>query len=267
MRKIQLAQYFDGISSARANRGRRPLADAVHGQDSRFFKRRRVKRARGVGKMVFGKKQFGFARPQSGNSVMEHFPHEQLFLNPDGNGLRETFKSPRREGVVGFQKPLELEIGLVVKGHAVQIADRQSAFFQTVPGREVRKFAGVFFARKPLFVRRGDNFAVHKERGCAVVVISGYAQNGARHTKLLKQRIDKRRDGRTACQHDQSAEQHKHQNQRQQPEFFRTFRNPHKSCKKSMHLSSFSVWVLNVFGCELMVPRPENGGSVFFPHL
>ena len=53
MRKTHLLKHLDFRAVAGANRGRRPFADAINGEDGRLGEGGRVKRAGGVGLVMF----------------------------------------------------------------------------------------------------------------------------------------------------------------------------------------------------------------------
>ena len=55
MRELQLAQDLDVLPAPAPDRRRRPLADAVDGENRGLVERRRVERARRVRQVMFGK--------------------------------------------------------------------------------------------------------------------------------------------------------------------------------------------------------------------
>jgi hypothetical protein len=68
-------------------------------------------------------------------SGVEQVLLEQLFPEPDRERHRERREAAEREGEVRLEQPLELEEGLVVEGHVVDVAHRHPSGVQTVRDR------------------------------------------------------------------------------------------------------------------------------------
>ena len=233
MRELLFFENADAGVLAKANGCGCPFANAVNGQDGGPVKGRGIKGAGSVRKMMLRKKHLGRAGAELGYGLAQHGAHEQLFLDPDGNGRKKAAQASRGKAVVGFKQALELEVGLVVKSHSLQIGNIQAALAQHI-GRSVAGKSGIVLdARKALFVSGCHNFAVHQQHGCGVVIIGRNAKNGSGHEGshmslalgapdpiLLKNRVNKGRYGRAAGHHHKHAKQQQNEHKGKQPEFF-----------------------------------------------
>ncbi len=111
----------------------RPMVEVAHSPTpsrvrmAASSKGRGVKGAGRVGQVVLGEKQGRDpAIPGLGQFVPEERAHHQLFLDPHRHGHEEAPQAPGGEAVVGLQQPLELEVGLVVKGHRGRFAQLEA---------------------------------------------------------------------------------------------------------------------------------------------
>ena len=186
MGKLQLVKQANPVPVTHTQRGRAPFAHAVNGEDRRRFERAGEERAGGMAFVVFGKNESGTAR--GGKVTPQDAPQMKFVLQPDRHGLPETPKAPRRVGQVGFQQPIELEEGFVIKSDVVQLLRLDAAGFQAVGNRMRRKFRIVFLACEPLLLGGGNDLAIHDKRCRTVMVKSGYAQNASHLGSCLRLR-------------------------------------------------------------------------------
>src|SRR5580704_12053311 len=144
---------------------------------------------------------------------------EQLLLQPQRHGHTERVEAARRVGEVGLEQTLELQERLVVESDVVDVGQLDAGRVQAVLHSVLREARIVLLAGEALLLRGADEMAVLDQRRRAVMVESRdpeYAHGTA--ALLLEQRVDERRDGRALGQHDQAAEDHHHDQDRQQPE-------------------------------------------------
>jgi len=108
-------------------------------------------------------------------SVIEglvHFAGQvQLLPQPDRHTLEKLPESPGGVANIGFQQTFEFQQRLFIKDHVIDIANRNTAPFQTGCDGAGRKPLVVFFAGKPFFLRGGNNFTVADQRSRTVVII------------------------------------------------------------------------------------------------
>src|ERR1017187_2091628 len=101
-------------------------------------------------------------------------------LEPNGHGESKTAKAGGRKGQIGFKQTIKFKQWFVVKCNVVKIFRMNAASLQTIRHGVYREIGIVFLARKPFFLRSGDEAAVHNQRRGAVVIKRGNTQN-ARH--------------------------------------------------------------------------------------
>jgi hypothetical protein len=144
---------------------------------------------------------------------------EQLLLQPQRHGHAEGLEAARRVGEVGLEQALELQERLVVEGDVVDVGQLDAGLVEAVLHGVLREARIVLLAREALLLRGADEMAVLDQRGGAVMIESRDAEHAHEGcSSFLEQRVDERRDGRTLGQHDQAAEDHHHDQDRQQPE-------------------------------------------------
>ena len=119
IRPVELAQQPDVVALAHADRGRGPLAHAVHGEDRGPVEGRRKERARRVRLVMLGVEDLALVAQLPPQLLVE----VELVLDPERPRHEERSKPLRRDAEVGLQDPLELEQGLVVKADEGQVAD------------------------------------------------------------------------------------------------------------------------------------------------
>jgi hypothetical protein len=99
------------------------------------------------------------------------------FTQPHGNRHNEAADTNGREGQLGFEQALELQQRLVVECDKVQLIRSKSRLFQAIGNRMARKTRIVLVAGKALFLRRGDDVAIHHDGGRAVMIEGRDPQN------------------------------------------------------------------------------------------
>src|SRR2546422_8838712 len=116
VREPDLAEELDALVPADSERRRRPLADAVHGQDGRVAVRRRIERARGVGHVVTAEEDLlgGNPRPPGDQAL-----YPELFAEPAHHRLTKQPEGPRKGLERRHQEPAELPERLLVEDDPV----------------------------------------------------------------------------------------------------------------------------------------------------
>jgi hypothetical protein len=180
MRKMDLAVDLDRVVLAQPRRGRRPLADAIHGQDRRASEGRWIEGAGGVRLVMLGEHQL-LGDVDAGHVprqvVAQHLALEQLLARPHGKCRRKRAKPARRQRKVGLEQALELQERLVVEDDVVDVLKRHPAGLEAVFHRLCGKGRVVADAREPLLLRRRNDFALLHQRGRAVVIEGGDAED------------------------------------------------------------------------------------------
>src|SRR5262249_9678464 len=130
--------------------------------------------AGGVALVVFQEHERGTAA----DAPAQRAAREQFFLEPGWQRGAEAAQAGGRECQGGFQEALELGGRFVVEGGGIELGRPEVAGAQAV-GDGVSGEAGVvFLAGKALFLGGGHHVAVHDQRGGAVVVERGDAEDG-----------------------------------------------------------------------------------------
>src|SRR5579871_1267283 len=219
MREVNFLHNLNLIPAPQRHGRSRPFPDAIHRQDQRILKRRRIKRARRMTHMMLGEKQLLLpveSRTQPLQLFMQQRFLKQLLADPQRHCHLERSQSAWRIGEIRFEQPLELQERLVVKNNKIDIAERAAGLYQAILGRVRWKSGIVLLAREALLLRGRDNFAIAHQRRGAVVIKSGDSQN-LHVSGGLEQRVNEWCDGGTLRQHQQYAEQQHHDQNRQQP--------------------------------------------------
>jgi hypothetical protein len=176
MRKAQFLQQFNRVAAPAANGRRRPFPHRVDGQNGRLGEGRRIEGAGGVG-LVMRREEDRTIRAQARQFLADGFAQVQFPSQPVGNHFRESPPSARRHRQIRFQQAGEFQHRLVIENDAVQVRRLQPAVTQAKLDGLPRKIRLVLDARKPFFLRGGDDLAVAQQRGGGVVVIGGNAQD------------------------------------------------------------------------------------------
>src|SRR6266540_7383499 len=101
-----------------------PFPDTVDGQHGRLREGRRIERAGRVRKVMLGEQELSPLAIEALDRielVQDQALEHHLFLDPDWHRGEEGRQSPWGEGIVGLEQTLELEEGLVVEDHRVQL--------------------------------------------------------------------------------------------------------------------------------------------------
>ncbi len=173
MREVDLLHHLELVVAADRNRRRRPLADAIHGENQRLLERRRIECRRAVALMMLGKQQpllpvvAGLDRLEL---VGQEHLLEQLFLEPHRQRHAERLEAARREREVGLEQPLELQERLVVEYDVVDGVELDAGLGEAIVHGVLRIARVMLLAGEALLLRRRDDLAVLDQRGCAVVV-------------------------------------------------------------------------------------------------
>ena len=135
---------------------------------------------------MLGKSSFGLLPPSFANSLRSIWRMKSFSLIQTGIADKKALQPPRGEAVIGLEQPLELEVGLVVKGDRGEVGELQAGFVQDIGDRMAREGGILLLAGKPLLVGGRDDFPVHDQGGGAVVVKGGDAENCFRHWPSLR---------------------------------------------------------------------------------
>src|SRR5262245_32679213 len=105
MREADLLEQLDVVTTADANGGGGPFADAVHGHDGCLLERRGEEGAGGVALVVAGEED-GAAIPAV-QAPADLAGQVQLLPEPDGDRLAEAGETVRRIRHVCLEQPFE----------------------------------------------------------------------------------------------------------------------------------------------------------------
>src|SRR5438067_6909317 len=141
-----------------------------------------------MAQMMFGEKQsctiellIDFLQLLSQQALLE-----QLFLQPQRNRHLEGAEAERRQRDIGLEQPLEFQERLVIEHDMVDVGKLCARGFQAIADRMHRKRWIVLLAREAFFLRGSDNATVLDQRGGAVVVEGGNAENAHAFSEFLK---------------------------------------------------------------------------------
>src|SRR4029453_15981447 len=101
----------------------------------------------------------------------------EFLLDPQWSALEEGRKAFRSVVEIGLEQPLELEQGLVVEAHVVELFGADAGFPQTVGDGVARESMVVLLAGEALFLRRRDDLAVDEKARGGVVVEGGDSED------------------------------------------------------------------------------------------
>ena len=90
----------------------------------------------------------------------------------------------RRAGEVGLEQALELEEGLVVEDHRVEVGKRETRGLEAPARRHGGEVGIVATAREAFFLRGRDHVSVDDQGRRSVVIICGNTENSS-HARLL----------------------------------------------------------------------------------
>jgi hypothetical protein len=166
---------LDVVASTIPPGGCRPLADPVHRDDGGLLEWGREERACGVGLVVLG-----IHVPSPGTDTearVELTGQEELLAEPDRQRLAEGLEARRREGQVGLEETLELRERLLIEAYEVELLGRDAGDLEAVADRVGREALVVLLTREAFFLGRRHHTAVGDERGRAVVIEGGDAED------------------------------------------------------------------------------------------
>ena len=222
MREVQLFQHLEAVALAVAQRRGRPLADAIHGQDGGFLERRGKERRGGMALVMLAEQQALLpveVRLPALHLVAQQGLLEELLLQPQRHGHAEGIEAARGVGEVGLEQAFELQERLVVEGDVVDVGQLDAGTIEAELHGILRKARIVLLAGEALLLGGAHQMAILDQRRRAVVIEGRDAQHphGIGPTRL-EQGVDEGCDRRALGQHDQAAEDHHHDHDRQQPE-------------------------------------------------
>src|ERR1700674_4928125 len=113
--------------------------------------------------------------------LAEQVSLKKLLPDPQRYGHAKGPEPLGSERQVGFEQSLKLKEGFVVEGDVIDTAG--AAGLQAIPYGVMGKPRIVLLARETLFLRGSLNAAVLYQRGRAVVIESGYAEDAHPRTR------------------------------------------------------------------------------------
>ncbi len=168
MRKAELLEELDPVAAAARDARRRPLADAVEGEDRRLLEGRGEEGAGRVGLVVLGEDVAALV--VAAEAAVELARRVELLLQPERQPHQEQLEAARRVGEVGLEQAVELQERLVVEGDVVEVTRRDAGFVEAVAHRVRGKVVVVLLAGEALLLRGRDDRPVAHQAGRAVVI-------------------------------------------------------------------------------------------------
>ena len=179
VRKAQLARDLQSrlspaVDFTLAEGQRRPLADAVGGEDGGSLHRSGEERSRGMGLMVLAEQDpfRSDAEPRGDDPLDPEFAAQRVLhrARKAAPGAREPAQGHR-------QDPIELEHRLFVEDHCIELLGLDARLLEAPFDGAEREPGVVLAAREALFLHRADRHAVDQHRGRRVVVVRGDAED------------------------------------------------------------------------------------------
>ena len=118
--------------------------------------------------------------------IHQHRFLEQLVLDPQRHRRHEAAKATRCEGKIGFQQSLELGKRLFIEDDGFQFGRAAAACIKAMADGLRGKRRIVFAAGKPFLLCCGDDGAIAKQTGGAVMIPGRYSKN--RHSEPADQK-------------------------------------------------------------------------------
>ena len=239
MREAQLLEHLDFTSATGPDGRGGPLAHAVNRQDRRLVERRWIKRTGRVRLVMFGKKNFTVST-QPRQLGTDGFAQIQFLAKPVGQDRGKRPPAAGRDGQIRFQQPRELQNGLVVKHHRVQLRSGQRGVLKAELNGQLREVGIVFLAREPFLLCGAEDFTVAHQGRRGIVIVGRDAENVARrghglnkngkrkaesgnkkfHAHRSEKGIQRPSNAGAGGEDQHRSEQQQHHDQRDQPPFF-----------------------------------------------
>ncbi len=179
MREAQLTQHLYLARPVRAlmpgaDGERRPFAHAIHRDDRGFLRRRGKEGGRRMALVMLD---------------APHLPHRNAELRGDQPAHpkllpqhilhRLGITAPRSGPALEHagQHAIEFERRFLVEDHRVEIVGRQARAIEAPFDRGQREACVILVPRQPLFLHRRDGYAIDHQRGGAVVIMAGDAED------------------------------------------------------------------------------------------
>ena len=155
--------------------GRRPLADAVDGEDERPLERRGVVGARGVADVMLDEPELGgveLAAPECAERAQQRAILPALLAQPFRGSVPKRLPAAGREGEIGGREPAELQVRSLVEDHGVELVEVDPGLVEAVAHGTGGEGGVLLHAREALLLRGGEEAAV-LDVGRGAVVVEG----------------------------------------------------------------------------------------------
>ena len=103
--------------------------------------------------------------------------HPEAVRDPERHRLPERGESARGVLEVRLEEALEFQERLVVEGHVVELAGRETSGFEAIPRGASGKLRVVLLAGEALFLRRSHDLPVNEKTRGRVVVVGRQAED------------------------------------------------------------------------------------------
>ncbi len=174
VREAHLLEHLELRAAAHAHGGGGPLARAVEGEHRRLLEGRAVEARRRVAHVVVREQQLA---PGDAQLLEDQAAYPELLLHPGQHGLAEDLHAAREGREGREQQALELDEGLLVEHHVVDLLDRDARLAQAEGDGLLGVARVVLAAGEALLLGRRDDHAVLDQRRRAVVVVEREAED------------------------------------------------------------------------------------------
>ena len=110
--------------------------------------------------------------------------HMQLLLQPQRHRLSKRSIAAGCEGEIRFDQAFELRQRFIIEPNVVQILSPQSRLLQAEFNRQFRKAVIVFLASESFFLRGRDDFPIHNDCCCGIMIERRDPQNRCHKLRL-----------------------------------------------------------------------------------